>query len=424
MARKGGKDRGLKLRNGVWYVRLTVNGRERMHKCDSKSQAKTLYGRLKAEAREGRYFPEKYKPQREAKSVRLAVYFEAWLKNQPARGKKASTIAAYKHRAQKHILPYFGAVPLSDLSRAKIKAWCAGLLETGLDFDTVQGVLLTLSGILSEAVEDGVIALNPALHAGKIIKRPPTLAEEELAIFTPDEEQAFLKAVKEHRPTFYPMALTFFRTGLRAGEVMGLHREDLDFRARTIHVRRNWTRWRLGTPKNGKARKVDMSKGLAEALKEWIELQDLEAAHAGQPSPEILFPGNTGGTRRAPYYMAENWLRYKLWFPMIAKAEIRRLDLHAARHTFASRLIANGENLKYIAEQLGHSSIKVTADTYGHLIPGGNRQAVDRLDTLPATVAGTNPRQEGQNVHDPRVIQPDLDRRIGTRIGTSDSLQI
>ena len=58
------------------------------------------------------------------------------------------------------------------------------------------------------------------------------------------------------------------------------------------------------------------------------------------------------------------------------------------RHTFASRLIAQGENLKYVQEQLGHASITITVDTYGHLIPGGNRQAVDRLD-LAATGAET-----------------------------------
>ncbi|HZN44851.1 MAG TPA: tyrosine-type recombinase/integrase, partial [Nitrospiraceae bacterium] len=99
-------------------------------------------------------------------------------------------------------------------------------------------------------------------------------------------------------------------------------------------------------------------------------------------TPEILFPGNTGGTRRTPSYMAENWLRYKFWHPLLKRAQVRRLDLHGARHTFASRLIANNENLKYVSEQLGHSSIQVTADIYGHLIPGGNKQAVDRLDRV------------------------------------------
>jgi integrase len=125
-----------------------------------------------------------------------------------------------------------------------------------------------------------------------------------------------------------------------------------------------------------------MSQGLMEALKEWVALQDLEAAALGEPQPEILFPGNLGGTRRQPYYMAENFLRYRLWFPLLRKAQVRRLTMHATRHTFASRLIQNGENLKYISEQLGHSSIKVTVDIYGHLIPGGNRQAVDRLDVV------------------------------------------
>ena len=96
--------------------------------------------------------------------------------------------------------------------------------------------------------------------------------------------------------------------------------------------------------------------------------------------PEVLFLGNLGGTRRQP----PTWLRTTCatnsGFPC-SRRQIRRLDLHTVRHTFASRLIVNGENLKYIAEQLGHASIKITVDIYGHLIPGGNRQAVDRLDT-------------------------------------------
>ena len=61
---------------------------------------------------------------------------------------------------------------------------------------------------------------------------------------------------------------------------------------------------------------------------------------------------------------------------------MRRLRVHGLRHTFASLLIQNGESLAYVKEQLGHASIKMTVDTYGHLVPGGNKQAVDRLDGL------------------------------------------
>lgn len=386
MARTGRKDRGLLSKSDstgkpVWSVRLWHEGRERRFgSFKTKTDARDFYEKAKQEQKAGQFFPERFQVRHRVKPVLFKDYVDTYLANQPVKGKKPSTIMTYRGRIRKRLLPVFGSLPLTAIDRPLIKGWVAKLLQEGLDYDTTLGYLLTLSGILTEAVEDNLIPVNPALHAGKLLKRPKSLEEGGLEMFTPEEEQAFLQTVKQHRTTFYPMALTFFRTGMRAGEVMGLHREDLDFRARSIHVRRNWTRWRLTTPKNGKARKVDMSQGLADALTAWIELQDLEAAATGQPHPEILFPGNVGGTRLVRSYVSENWLRYRLWFPLIEKAGVRRLDLHAARHTFASRLIANGENLKYIAEQLGHSSIKVTADTYGHLIPGGNKQAVDRLD--------------------------------------------
>lgn len=61
-------------------------------------------------------------------------------------------------------------------------------------------------------------------------------------------------------------------------------------------------------------------------------------------------------------------------------AKLRRIRFHDMRHTFASWLIANGESLVYVKEQLGHHSIQITVDTYGHLIPGANRKAVNALD--------------------------------------------
>jgi integrase len=73
-------------------------------------------------------------------------------------------------------------------------------------------------------------------------------------------------------------------------------------------------------------------------------------------------------------------LRRRVFSTILAKAGLRRIRLHDLRHTFTSLLIQNGESLAYIRDQLGHSSIQVTVDTYGHVIPGANRQAIDRLD--------------------------------------------
>ena len=77
-----------------------------------------------------------------------------------------------------------------------------------------------------------------------------------------------------------------------------------------------------------------------------------------------------------------------MWHRLVEKAELRRVPFHTLRHTYASLLIMRGENLAYIKEQLGHSSIQVTVDLYGHLIPGIHRGAVDAL----AEATKCNPR--------------------------------
>ena len=412
MARKGRVDRGLISKPDatgkklLWSVRLYHEGKElRYGGFKTKTEARDFYNDRKKDQREGRFFPEQYRMRNGPKPVLVRDYFPTWLATQGIKGKKPSTVKAYRLRITKHVLPTFGESPLSAVSRPRLKAWLSELSGQGLDYDTVLNSLLTFSNLLGEAAEDGLITVNPALRAGKLFKRPKSLEEgDDLEMFTPEEELALLTVVKEHRPSLYPMALTLFRTGIRAGELLGLQRADVDFARGLIHVRRSWVRGRLSTPKNGKARKVDLSQGLASVFREWMELQDLEAQASQLPRPEVLFPGNLGGTRQERTYMAENFFRYKLWFPMIEKAGIRRLGPHAARHTFASRLIANGENLKYIAEQLGHSSINVTVDTYGHLLPGGNKRAVDRLDeamatlVLSRTVTGTVTTEGGESL--------------------------
>ena len=86
-------------------------------------------------------------------------------------------------------------------------------------------------------------------------------------------------------------------------------------------------------------------------------------------------------------------LYHRVFLPVLAKAGIRRIRLHDLRHTFGSLLLQNGASLVYVKEQMGHSSIQVTVDIYGHLIPGANVHYVDRLDGVPAEDAKTSPRQ-------------------------------
>jgi integrase len=86
--------------------------------------------------------------------------------------------------------------------------------------------------------------------------------------------------------------------------------------------------------------------------------------------------------------------RRRVWEKLLATIGMRHVRIHDLRHTFASLLIQNGESLVYVKEQMGHHSIQVTVDIYGHLVPGGNKAAVDKLDTR-STVPSATIRNHG-----------------------------
>src|SRR3954452_7522861 len=76
---------------------------------------------------------------------------------------------------------------------------------------------------------------------------------------------------------------------------------------------------------------------------------------------------------------------------ILEKAELRRVRFHDLRHTFASLLIQQGESLAYVRDQFGHKSVQITVDVYGHLVPGGNRGPVDRLDDAQPSATPAQP---------------------------------
>jgi integrase len=116
-----------------------------------------------------------------------------------------------------------------------------------------------------------------------------------------------------------------------------------------------------------------MSDQLFDELKDLYKRRKEEGLKAGKGAPEeIVFH-----THRD--YTSQNTIR-NIWKRMLDKAKLRDMRFHDIRHSFASLLLTNGESPVYVKEQLGHSSIQMTVDIYGHLIPGSNRQAVNALD--------------------------------------------
>ena len=301
----------------------------------------------------------------------LKAYTTTWLEH-IQHTRKPSTRDDYGKRLEHDIFPLLGSIDLQDVTRERVKALALAGMKKGQAPKTVQNTLRVLSSLLSHAKEDGLITENTALRPGKIL--PKVSKRRAIEPLTREEVAIFLNLVKMKAPRFHPIFLCTVRTGLRQGELLALQWEDLNFQGRFIEVRRNFTHGELTTPKSGESRRVDMSLELTQTLKDLQIDRQLEAVTRQwkEVSPWVFCDEHGAQLRHNPV---------RLTFHQLLKAAgVRRVRFHDLRHTFASLLLQQGESPVYVKEQMGHSSIQVTVDLYGHLIPGGNKQAVDRLD--------------------------------------------
>jgi hypothetical protein len=167
------------------------------------------------------------------------------------------------------------------------------------------------------------------------------------------------------------------------------------YQPRSMGINRTYARGKIGPPKNGKRRTVDMSRQLTAVLQEHRLQQKHRALKRGWGFvPEWVFVNSVGKP------LDINHWRKRVFYRVLKKAGIKKIRVHDLRHTYASLLIQGGESLAYVRDQLGHHSIKVTVDIYGHLVPGVNKAAVDRLDD-PITAAPictlSAPNEKGAN---------------------------
>ena len=189
-----------------------------------------------------------------------------------------------------------------------------------------------------------------------------------------------------------------FRTGSKAvssagsglaalqWETFGRGPEDSD---RFLLVQRDYDRrWskKMLTPKSGKPRRVDMSCELRRALLD-LRNDQLRTTATADFASDLVFPSEAG----TPTEM--NNFTVRVFKPALAAAGLRAVRFHDLRHTFGSLLIQAGASLAYVRDQMGHSSIQVTVDIYGHLIPGANVAFVDRLDESSPRESAIQPQQ-------------------------------
>ena len=188
---------------------------------------------------------------------------------------------------------------------------------------------------------------------------------------TPKEAAELIAALPEDDRALWATA---FYSGLRKGELQALRVEDIDRNSGRITVERAWDKLAgIVQTKNRKSRTVP----IPAVLREHLTAHLLRTGRRGQ---DFIF----GGDR--PFHYDSMYDRaMRAW----KDAGLQKIGLHECRHTFASLMIAAGVNAKALSSYLGHSSVTITFDRYGHLMPGNESEAARRLDTYLEAFAGT-----------------------------------
>lgn len=304
---------------------------------------------------------------------------------------RESTADNYLDIADRMIVPHLGRRRLDELKPVHLRQWLATLRSTtssrGKPYSsrTVQLAHAVLRRALNDAVRDEVVPRNVALlvKAGKVVTPP-------VQPLRPEELRALLTAAADDR--FSALWLLLVALGLRRGEALGLHWDDIDLEARTLAVRRSLQRRRTSevTPSGRRrgqlaevetktaasVRTVALPGVVVEALVAHRSAQVLEREAAPVwVDPTLVFTTHLG-----------TWLDprnvYGFWHALCDRAGVRRCRPHDLRHTAASVLLLQGAEMRTVMEVLGHSRMATTSDLYTHVLAEVKADAADRMDSF------------------------------------------
>jgi integrase len=256
------------------------------------------------------------------------------------------------------LLDELGSRKLSDVSRLDLQDLVATFMAEGMDPSTLRNKLMPLRAIYRRAVLRGEVAVNPT--SGLEL---PAVRGRRDRIANPVEAAQLLGALPESDRALWATALY---AGLRRGELMALRWDDVDLAAGRIRVERSWD------VKEGaietKSRAGNRIVPIAAVLRDHLDEHKLRT----ERSEGLVF----GRSQDLPFSIGPTQDRADAAWK---RASLARLTLHEARHTFASLMIAAGVNAKALSTYMGHSSITITLDRYGHLMPGNEDEAADLL---------------------------------------------
>ncbi|WP_105370616.1 tyrosine-type recombinase/integrase [Neorhizobium huautlense] len=387
----------------AWVVDyVDTGGRRRLKTFAKKKEADAFAATASVEVREGVHVAD-------SASVTVSKAAEFWLASAKASGLERSTLDQYRQHVELHINPLIGETLLSKLNVPAVRAFEDGLREAGRSGAMVRKLMVSLGSLLADALERGLVGRNVVREKARARQKGKDKRQERrqkgklkvgVDIPTREEIKAIVAALEGR---WKPLLLVAIFAGLRASELRGLRWADVNLDRKEIHVHQRADRFNeIGRPKSEAGdRTVPIPPMVANALKEWklayprpVIGRDENGKQIREDArPEhLVFPNGIGKVESLANIINRGLLPVQVAASVcdpvtrqpgdlqggetIMKA--RYTGMHALRHFYASWCINRpadgglGLPPKVVQERLGHSSIVMTMDVYGHLFPRGD----------------------------------------------------
>jgi integrase len=338
---------GCTCREGPFYY-VVVRVGDDAHKeavGRDRHEAEIALHRLEAAVEEGDYRPRP--------TIGFIDWADRWLTTLE---RKPSTVGSYRSTIV-HAKEAFGSQRVRRIGAEDIARFNLMLRERGCSPSTRAKHLRVLGACLQAAVFYRFADSNPVRELPPAQRPRP---ERKEAAYFENLELPRLFAHLQSDP-YRTLCLVALKTGMRQGELLALRWADVDLEQAVIRVRSSYTGGVVGTPKNRERRDVDLISDVVDLLTSWRDKH-------GCSIVDLVFPGDNGSPFLSPTVVLRRHL-----YPAMAAAGIQRAGptlekrtFHSFRHTFAKRALESGAQITWLSRHLGHSSLKVTTDIYGH----------------------------------------------------------